>query len=177
MFEEFNFDTFYIISQIFAILSIIFDLIAAQRRKKVDLLKMDTMAALCSSLHYAFLGAWSGLVSKIITTIRNGLAAYQTAHKRKNNKLLLIIFVLLYIIMGIFAFNSIFSIIPILAPSIYTIIIYTSDVKKIRYAVVISNLLWLIYDIHLISIAGILAETIIIINGLIAIYRYRRKNK
>ena len=177
MFTEFNLNAFYIISQIFAILSIIFDLAAAQRRKKLDLLKMDTLAALCSSLHYAFLGAWSGLISKIITTARNGLAAYQTAHKRKDNKLLLIIFVLLYIILGIFAFNSFFSIIPILAPSIYTIVIYISNVKKIRYAIVLSNLLWLIYDIHLLSIAGIIAETIIIINGIIAIYRYRKKNK
>lgn len=175
MFEEFNLTAFYIISQIFAVLSIIFDLVAAQRRKKVDLLKMDTLAALCSSLHYAFLGAWSGLVSKIITTIRNGLAVYQTAHKRKNSKLILIIFVLAYIIIGLLTFNSAFSILPILAPSIYTIVIYTSNVKKIRYAVVLSNLLWLIYDIHLISIAGIVAETIIIANGLIAIYRYRKK--
>jgi hypothetical protein len=50
MFEEFNLTAFYIISQIIAVLSIIFDLVAAQRRKKVDLLNMDTMAALCSSL-------------------------------------------------------------------------------------------------------------------------------
>ena len=175
MFGEFNFDTFYVISQIFALFSIVFDLVAAQRRKKVDLLNMDTLAALCSSLHYAFLGAWSGLISKIITTVRNGLAAYQAAHRRKNNKLLPIIFVILYIIMGILAFDSIFSILPIFAPSIYTMIIYTSDIKKIRYAVVLSNLLWLIYDIHLLSIAGIVAETIIIINGLIAIYRYRKR--
>lgn len=177
MFEVFNLTAFYIISQIFAVLSIIFDLVAAQRRKKVDLLKMDTLAAFCSSLHYVFLGAWSGLASKIITTIRNALAVYQTTHKNKKNKLILIVFVLAYIIMGILTFNSFFSILPILAPSIYTIVIYTSDVKKIRYAVVISNLLWLIYDIHLLSIAGILAETIIIINGLVAIYRYRKKNK
>ena len=176
MFEEFNLTAFYIISQIFAVLSIIFDLVAAQRRKKVDLLNMDTMAALCSSLHYAFLGAWSGLASKIITTIRNGLAAYQAKKKRKTSILLPIFFVLLYIIMGIISFSSVFSILPILAPSIYTIVIYTSDVKKIRYAVVLSNLLWLIYDIHLLSIAGIVAETIIIINGLIAIYRFRKKN-
>ncbi len=177
MFEEFNLNAFYVVSQIFAIFSIIFNLIAAQRRKKIDLLKMDTLAALCSSLHYAFLGAWSGLVSKSITTIRNGLAVHQTTYKHKNNKPLAIIFVLIYIIIGIFAFNSIFSILPILAPSIYTIVIYTSNIKKIRYALVISNLIWLIYDIHLLSIAGIIAETIIVINGIVAIYRYRKKNK
>ena len=54
-------------------------------------------------------------------------------------------------------------------------VIYTSDVAKIRYAIVLSNVLWLVYDIHVLSIAGILAESIIIINGLVAIYRYRRK--
>ena len=177
MFAEFNLNFVYVISQIFAVLSIVFDLVAAQRRKKADLLKMDTMAAFCSSLHYAFLVAWSGLISKIITTIRNGIAAYDATHKQKSNKLLPIVFVILYVIMGVFAFDSVFSILPILAPSLYTVVIYTSDVKKIRYVVVISNLLWLIYDIHLLSIAGIIAETVIIINGLVAIYRYRKKQK
>ncbi len=66
MFEGVDFGVFYFISQVFAFLSIVFDLVAAQRRKKADLLKMDTMAAFCSSLHYAFLGAWSGLIGKVL---------------------------------------------------------------------------------------------------------------
>ena len=177
MFEGFNFSVFYIISQGFALLSIIFDLIAAQRRKKADLLKMDTLAALCSSLHYAFLGAWSGLISKIVTTMRNGIAAYKAQNKRKSSKWLPVIFISLYIILGVITFDSPFSILPILAPSIYTIVIYNYDASVIRYAIVVTAIIWLIYDIYVLSIVGIVADIIITVNGLIAIYRYRKKQK
>lgn len=177
MFGEFNLNTFYIISQVFALLSIIFDLIAAQRRKKYDLLKMDTLAAFCSSLHYAFLGAWSGLISKVVTTARNGIAAYEAKNKRKNNKWLPVVFITLYIILGVITFDSPFSVLPILAPSIYTIVIYNYDASVIRYAIVVTAIIWLIYDIHVLSIVGIVADIIITVNGLIAIYRYRKKQK
>ena len=166
---------FYIISQVFALASLIFDLIAVQRKKKSSLLNMDTMAAFCSFLHYAFLGAWAGIVSKIITTIRNAIAAERAAHKRKNIKLLPFVFVVAYIIVGCFTFKSPFSVLPIIAPCFYTIVIYTSDVKRIRYAIVITNILWLIYDISVFSVMGIVAETILIINGLVAIYRFHKK--
>ena len=151
MFEGFNFSVFYIISQGFALLSILFDLIAAQRRKKADLLKMDTLAALCSSLHYAFLGAWSGLKAQ---------------NKRKSSKWLPVIFISLYIILGVITFDSPFSILPILAPSIYTIVIYNYDASVIRYAIVVTAIIWLIYDIYVLSIVGIVADIIITVNGL-----------
>ena len=64
-----------------------------------------------------------------------------------------------------------------LGASIYTIVIYTGDVKKIRYAYVLSNLIWLIYNLFVFSIVGIIAQIILVISGLVAIYRYRKKQK
>ena len=167
----------YIVSQIFALASFIFDLVAVQRKKKSMLLNMDTMAAFCSFLHYAFLGAWTGMVSKIITTIRNAIAANQAARKRKSSIILPIIFVIAYIVVGFATFDSPFSILPILAPAIYTIVIYTGDVMKVRYAVVVTGVIWLIYDISVLSIVGVVAQAILIINGIIAICRYYKTSK
>ena len=170
-------NTFYLISQVFALASFVFDLIAMQRKKKSTLLNMDTMAATCSFLHYAFLGAWAGMVSKFITAIRNGIAAYSSSKKAKTPRILPIIFIMIYIVIGFFTFDSIFSVLPILAPCIYTIAIYTCDVTRIRYAGVLTGIIWLIYDFCVFSIIGIVAQTILIINGLIAIYRFRKKKK
>lgn len=170
-------NTFYIISQIFALGGLIFDLIAIQRKRKTTLLNMDTMAAFCSFLHYAFLGAWAGMISKLVTTVRNAIAASETARKHKNSKILPIIFIVIYIVIGFFTFDSAFSVLPILAPCIYTVAIYTSDITKIRYVSVLTRVLWLIYDISVFSAAGIVAQIILMINGIIAIYRYAKKSK
>ena len=79
--------------------------------------------------------------------------------------------------LGVITFDSPFSILPILAPSIYTIVIYNYDASVIRYAIVVTAIIWLIYDIYVLSIVGIVADIIITVNGLIAIYRYRKKQK
>ena len=166
--------TFYIISQIFAIVSVILDLIAIQRRRKATLLNVSVVSAFCAFLHYAFLGAWAGIVSKIITIVRNAIAAGETSHRRQSPKLLPVIFVGLYIVAGFFTFESACSLLPILAPSIYTIAIYTTNVTKIRYVAVLADSIWLVYNISIFSIAGMIAQVLLITNDLIAIWRYRK---
>lgn len=168
---------FYAISQFFALASLVFDLLAAQRKKKSMLLNMDTMAAFCSTMHYAFLGAWPGMLSKAVTTVRNAIAAGRAAHKRKNSKVLPLIFVVIYIVIGIFTFESVFSILPIVVPCVYAIVIYSCDAKAIRYAIVLLGIVWLMYDIYVSSVMGVVAQSIIIINGIVAIYRFRKSEK
>lgn len=179
--EPFDFSNgisaFYIVSQFFALASLGFDLLAAQQKKKSMLLNMDTVAAFCSTMHYAFLGAWPGMLSKIVTTVRNAIAAGRAAHKRKNSKLLPLLFAAIYIIIGIFTFESVFSILPIIVPCVYAIVIYCCDAKAIRYAIVLLGIVWVVYDIYVSSIMGVVAQTIIILNGIIAIFRFRKSEK
>ena len=46
-------NVFYLISQAFALANFIFDIIAIQRKKKTDLLNMNTVAGFCAFMHYA----------------------------------------------------------------------------------------------------------------------------
>ena len=174
MVANYSFEVLYIVSQVLAFIAFTCDIIAMQQRKKSTLLKYDVAAALFLSLHYAFLGAWAGMISKLITTVRNGLAAYEASKNRKN-KFLPIVFIVLYIALGTFVIDSWYSIIPLLVPSIYTVAIYIGNVKQVRYTAVCTNSLWLIYNICVSSIVGSISAIILIINGIIAIYRYRGK--
>lgn len=168
-------NTFYLVSQAFALASFIFNIIAMQRKRKPTLLNMDVMAGFCAFMHYAFLGAWAGMISKFISTIRNAIAAYISSKNLKTPKILPIVFVALYIAIGFFAFDSPLTILPILAPCVYTIAIYTCDITKIRYAGLATAIIWLIYDICVFSVVGATAQTILIVNIIIAICRFRKK--
>ncbi|MBR3229018.1 YgjV family protein [Candidatus Saccharibacteria bacterium] len=172
-----EFGIFYIISQVFALLTIIFNLIAIQQRKKTRLLNIDTIAAFCSLGHYVFLGAWPGIFNKAVTSVRNATAAYEASAKIKVPKYLPLFFVALYVVLGIITYESPVSLLPMAAATIFTIAIYLCDVRKIRYASVVSNVLWIIYNISVYSVVGVLADVILMINGLVAIYRYRKKKK
>ena len=164
---------FYLISQLFALAGLLLSLYAFQRRKKVQLLNYNTVAAICSILHYVFLGAWSGVATKTVSATRDAVAAYE-AHKKKTSKILPLIFIILYIVAGIIAFDSPLAILPIVASTIYTVVIYTTDITKIRYIAILTSGLWLIYNASIFSIVGVVSEAIFIFDDLIAIYRYRK---
>ena len=167
---------FYLISQVFALVALLIDLYAFQRRKKVQLLNFNTVASINAVLHYVFLGAWSGAAIKAVATIRDAVAAYE-AHNRKTSKILPLIFTAFYVIAGILAFDSPLAILPIAASIIYTIAIYIADITKIRYIAILTSGLWLVYNACILSIVGVVSEAIFIFDDLIAIYRYRKRGK
>ena len=167
-------DAFYIISQVFALAATLLGLYAIQRKKKIQIINYGVVGSFCSLIHYLLLGAWSGVAIKVVGTIRNGIAGYET-HKHKKSKIFPLIFVTFYIVSGFLTYDSVFSILPMISASTYTIAIYMADAKIIRYAAVFGSTLWLIYNIHVMTVVGIIAEVIFIINDLIAIRRYRDK--
>ena len=116
------------------------------------------------------------MVTKSIATIRNGIATYE-ASKKRTSKLIPVLFVVFYIISGIASFGSWYSLLPTVAASIYTIVIYRVDVSKIRKYALLGSSLWLLYDICVFSVVGIISESIFIVDDLTAIYRFRKKKK
>lgn len=166
---------FYLCSQFFAITAAVFSLFSVQQCKKTKILDYTVAAGLFSVLHYLFLSAWSGVLSKAVSSVRSAIADYETRH-HKNYKLLPFAFVFAYIVLGVPTFDSPYSLLPIIAPSAYTIAIYFGNVSQIRYTALFSSVLWLIYDIFVFSVAGIVTELIFMLNIFVAIYRYRKKN-
>lgn len=176
MLEPFELTPFYIISQIFALVGMILSLIAMQKKKKVQILNYTTVSSFCAIFHYLFLGAWSGVAIKITSTTRNGVAAYE-AHKNKISKIIPVIFVAFYIVSGILTFKTPFSMLPMISTILFTIIVYLGNAKVIRYVAAVCSALWLIYNVYVFSIVGVLAETLYIINDLIAICRFSKPKK
>lgn len=171
-----EFGIWYLVSQVFALLATILGLYAFQKRRKVQILNFTVVASMASVAHYLCLGAWAGAASKSISLARNAFGAYE-AHLGKVSKIAPIFFALLYAVFGILAYESPLSLLPILAPVIYTFGIYLADARHLRYTAITASIIWVIYNISVFSIVGVIAETLTIINLMIAIFRYRTKAK
>lgn len=117
-----------------------------------------------------FLQAYTGCITIIISIIRNIIALKK---KNKNENIILAIFIILYIVMGIITYNSIFSILPILASIIYVIGIWNGNENIIRKTGLINMYLWLIYSISTFAVAGAIHNIILIISTHIAIRNNR----
>lgn len=172
---------FYIISQLFALLGTTLSLVAVQQPKKVQLLRVNTIASICQVFHYLFLGgAWTGMETKILAATRNGIATYE-ASKNRISKMLPTFFVAIYIVIGIvhtlFFRESLINLLPLAAAAVYTVAIYTLNVSRIRKVVFLTSAMWLIYNAIVFSVVGILSEAIFMVDTAVAIYRYRNKSK
>lgn len=169
-----DFGVVYIISQFFAALAIVLSLISMQQKKKTQILNINTLSAVSAMLHYLFLGAWTGVATKIISTTRNAVATYE-AYNNKTSKILPFVFIGFYVVCGVLTYESVFSLLPIISTCIFTLAVYLGNEKTIRYIAGIGSALWLVYNVHIFSVVGAISEMIFIISDLIAIWRFRKR--
>ena len=123
---------YYILSQIAGFIAFILSLIAYHRKKKEKIFQTMVLTNALEIIHYLLLGAFSGCITKIIALIRNIVIVVKDKHKAFNNVLIFIIFLLIYIISGILTYENIYSILPILAATIYLFFVWNGNELKVK---------------------------------------------
>ena len=160
----------YIISQIVGFGAFLMSLIAYHMNKKEKIFKTMVLANLFDIIHYFLLGAYSGCFTKVIALVRNEIIAVKEKRKKLNNKIVLIIFFIIYLILGVLTYENIYSVLPILAAMIYLYFVWNGDELKVKQVAFYSYFLWLIYNICVFSIAGIISNCVSIISTFIAVH-------
>lgn len=161
----------YVVSQIIGFMAFIASLIAYQRNKKKDILITMIISNILNLIHYYLLNAYSGLLTKLIAILRDIFIVNKTKKKYLNNILFLVIFILIYILAMIYTYSNILSIFPLIAALIYLIPTWYGNGKIVKYTALICYLLWLGYNIFVLSIAGITSNIISILSIIISIKR------
>lgn len=165
----------FIIAQIIGIFALIILMLSFQKNEKTLLLKYQIISSLLYAIQYAFLGAYTGSLMNLTCMARNFI------FNRYNNKKVpiywLIIIVILMIMFSFMTYIGIISLLPTLAVILYSIAVWYGNLKLIRYTEVISCTLFIIYNIRVLAITGLIATIIELISALIAIYRFDIKIK
>ena len=152
-------------AQIIGFIYALFLMISNFGKTAKHILMLQTISFFFKSFHYYLLGGLSGFLTSVISMIRN-LLFYKI-----KSKIWTIIFIIIYVIIGIFTYSSIFTIFPVLATIIYTLIINYNNPKYLRYGMFLTSLTWLIYNIYIFSYSGIITQVIMIISNIIAIIK------
>lgn len=156
-------------AQFLGLIYAIFLILSNYGKTTKQILYLQTISFLFKAIHYYLLGGISGFLTSLISMIRN-IIIYKT-----KNKTLTIIFIIIYIIIGIITLKSIFTILPVIATITYTIIITKNNPKYLRYGTLITSITWLIYNIYIMSYSTIVLQTIMIISNIIAIIKLDKK--
>lgn len=179
----------YVISQIFVIFAYGFLGVTYLTKRKNIILILNALSTLCFTISYIFLSAWAGVMMSTISLLRN-LVFYLVARftaNTKTHKLSALIFILglvsldfvlcLIVNTGIFSFGEIFEIFPYIATIIYTVAIWNEKGKWYKVLGICSSLAWIIYNIFLRSLFGVILETVMIVCGIVGLIKHRNVDK
>ena len=163
-----------IIANAIGFMAFIISLIAFHKKEKEKIFKNTLISNILNLIHYLVLNANSGIATKIIAILRDLSMVKQEKYNILKSKKMLIVFVCAYIILMIITYQGFISIFSLLAALIYTIFCWNGDVKTVRYIVIFTNVLWLIYNIFVKSYTGAMANFISIVSTFIAIFNNKK---
>lgn len=157
-------------AQFLGLIYALFLLLSLFGKNTKQILFMQTISFLFKTIHYYLLGGLSGFVTSFISMIRN-LIFYRI----KENYIISICFIFVYILIGIITFNTFFSLLPVIATIVYTIIINYNNPKYLRYGMFLTSITWLIYNIYINSYSGIFIQIVMIITNIVTIIKLDKK--
>ncbi len=156
--------------QILGFIYALFLIISSFGRTVNKILIMQTLAFFFKAMHYYLLGGTSGFITSMISLIRNLIFT-----KIKSSVLWTIIFVIIFIVSGLFTYQGFYTLLPVIATIIYTIIINYHNPKYLRWGMLLTSITWLIYNIYVVSYAGIIVQIVILTTNILAIIKLDKK--
>ena len=150
---------------------------SVQFKKKKHILTTQIGASFCYLIVYVIKGAWSGVFIEILEELKNIIFIKIEKNNKKIPLYVLIIFILLLVSVSIFFYDGVLSLMPLLINILLFLSTYFKNPKYIRYTMIISGLLWGIYNLYVGAYIICIGNVLEIVSALISIKRHKEKNK
>ncbi|MBR3696853.1 MAG: YgjV family protein [Clostridia bacterium] len=170
----------YIISQIFTIIMYILLGITYQVKSRKKILILSILSNTFQGIAYILLKANSGFLMCIlaivrdVTTIIINIKIKDNKIKKRANLCTIILCYIAIIISAIFTYEGLFSMFSIIATMLYTYSIWQQNKKVYAILGTPIGICWIIYNIYVKSIFGVILEASILLSSIIG---FIRKNK
>ena len=164
------FDTAKIIAQVLGFIGTIIIIIGMQQKKYKHIVMCKIGNEFLSSIHYLLLGGYTGMLANFASCLTNG-CYYFRIKKGKSTLPFQIIFGTMFIIIGALSWHGPISIFVVLAKLISSVALGIKNPRTIRILNLLSNPCWLVYNIYVGSIAGIITDSLVTISVLVAVIR------
>lgn len=159
----------YVISQLIGLMAFGISLLAYHRNKKEKILGSMILSNFLNLVHYLLLDAYSGCITKVVAVIRDSFIIFKKNDKVLSSKLFMFLFIGVYIGAGFFTYDGMWSLFPLVAATIYIIPVWNGNEMTVKKTALFCHILWLIYNISVLSVVGIISYTISIISTFIAV--------
>lgn len=162
-----------ILAQIIGILGTCAAFISFQLKENKKFFILQATSGLMFALNFLLLGAPTGCVLNLINIYRGAVMA---GGKRLHKLPFLISIQAIYIIATVFTYTNIFSVIALTAQLIGTFAMWSGSGKTIRILQLFCvSPLWLVHNIFVFSIGGIVCEVFNIGSIIVSLIRFGKK--
>lgn len=165
-----------VVGQIFGFIAVIFGFISFQNSSQKKILFFQTATAITFCIHYALIGALSGLMLNALAIIRNTCYSHKE-WKFCQGKGVVILFTLLMGVLGALSWQGPHSLFMIAGLVINTPCMAIRDPQKLRATLLLTCPMVFVYNLLVSSIGGMIYESVAFASALIGIIRYRKKDK
>lgn len=178
-----NWELTYIISQIFTIITYVLLAISYYAKDRNKILTISFLSLIANGIAYIFLSAWSGFAMCIVALLRNIIFLVD---ERKNGKretinktdiMILIILYVISIISAIFTYDGFLSLLSVFATMLYTFSVWQKKTNIYKLLGIPIGILWILYNIYIMSIFGIILESILLICSITGYLIERKSGK
>lgn len=160
-----------IIAQIFGIMGMFFNIFSFQCKKNTHLIAVLGMGSLMFSLNYLLVGAFAGAWFNII----NILLSVCVINKRTHNNPMFVLVCALYIFVSVFAYDGVWTLVLLFSQLAKTFAMWYKNGGFIRKTQLFCiSPIWLINNMLVFSIGGIICEVFTIISVIVSFFRLRQ---
>ena len=156
------------LAQLFGFFALVILIISFQNNNKKTLLKYQIFSSLFFSIQYLCLNAITGCLMNLMTMIRNII--YKML--KKTPLLFVSLIIIIMIILSVFSYNGLISLLPTIAVILYSVALWQKNLKITRITEIISCSLFIIYNINVLAIIGLISTIIELLFAIIAVYKF-----
>lgn len=172
----------YVISQIFTIIMYALLGISYYAKNRKTVLILNFLSLIANGIAFILLGAYTGLAMVGVAIIRNIIFLIDENKNGKASKITkkdIIILIILYIISlisAVFTYDGLLSLLSVIATMLYTYSVWQKKTNIYKVLGIPVSILWVIYNIYIKSIFGILLEAVLLICSATGYLIETRKN-
>lgn len=176
--------TIYIISQVITVIYFAMLSLSYLLKNRTKILTANFVAHIGQMSAMAMLNGYTGAAMSAIMMLRDLTLLIQEMQKSKGKQInkkvdlgILVITVVLMIVLTVFTYNGPLSLLSVIATLVTTFALWQKDVTRYKLLGLLASLLWLAYNIFIMSIMGIILEVILLICSVIGYIKDVKKNK
>ncbi len=155
-------------------IGILASILSFQFRSHRTTMFFRTLNEVFFGLQYMLLGAYTGAAMNFIGSVRNVLFA-ELVRKKKSTALAQCLFSVAFAVFIMLTWGGAQSLLSGIAKIASTILYGNSNTKVIRIGVLFTSSLWLLYNLYVGSIAGVVCEIITLLSIVVGLIRLDKK--